>query len=115
MMIGGALAAIALGLAALHFPWYAQVAVFGLLGFGFYLLHGCIQLHVTDLSPTARGAATSMHSSFFFTGQAIGPVLYGFGYAHGTLELQMFLGSAVVIAVALVCARFLRHRVRSGT
>jgi predicted MFS family arabinose efflux permease len=115
MLIGGALAAIALSLAALHFPWYVQVAVFGLLGFGFYLLHGCIQLHVTDLSPTARGAATSMHSSFFFTGQATGPVLYGFGYAHGTLELQMFLGSAVVIVVALVCARFLRHRVRSGS
>jgi predicted MFS family arabinose efflux permease len=115
MLIGGALAAIALSLAALHFPWYGQVAVFGLLGFGFYLLHGCIQLHVTDLSPTARGAATSMHSSFFFTGQATGPVLYGFGYAHGTLELQMFLGSAVVIVVALVCARFLRHRARPGT
>jgi predicted MFS family arabinose efflux permease len=115
MLIGGTLAAIALSLAALHFPWYAQVVVFALLGFGFYLMHGCIQLHVTDLSATARGAATSMHSSFFFTGQAIGPVLYGFGFAHGTLELQMFLGSAVVIAVALVCARFLRHRVRSGT
>lgn len=110
MLIGGALGAIALSLAALHFPWYWQVAIFGVFGFGFYLLHGCIQVHVTDLSATARGAATSVHSSFFFMGQATGPVLYGYGYAHGSLEWLMFLGSAVIIAVSVVCARFLRHR-----
>ena len=40
---------------------------------GFYLLHGCIQVHVTDLSQTARGAAASLHSSSFYLGQAIGP------------------------------------------
>jgi predicted MFS family arabinose efflux permease len=113
MLVGGVLAATALSLAALHFPWYAQVAVFGLFGFGFYLLHGCIQVHVTDLSPTARGAAASVHSSFFFTGQATGPVLYGFGYSHGALELLMFLGAAIIIAVAITCSRLLRHRPHS--
>lgn len=110
MLIGGVLAAAALTFAALHFPWGAQVAIFGMFGFGFYLLHGCIQVHVTDLSATARGAATSVHSSSFFMGQATGPVLYGFGYAHGSLELLMFLGSAVIVVVAIVCSRFLRHR-----
>ena len=50
--------------------------MFTMFGVGFYLLHGCIQVHVTDLSQTARGAATSMHSTFFFIGQAIGPVVY---------------------------------------
>ena len=114
MLIGGALGAIALSLAAMHFPWYAQVAVFGLFGFGFYLLHGCIQVHVTDLSATARGAAASVHSSFFFFGQATGPVLYGFGYSNGILELLMFLGAGVLIAIAIVCSRYLRHR-SSGT
>jgi predicted MFS family arabinose efflux permease len=110
MLVGGVLGAIALSLAAVHFPWYYQVAVFTLFGFGFYLLHGCIQVHVTDLSPTARGAAASLHSSFFFTGQAAGPVLYGFGYAHGSLEWLMWLGALVLIAIAIVCARYLRHR-----
>jgi predicted MFS family arabinose efflux permease len=113
MLIGGALAAIALSLAALHFPWYTQVGVFALFGFGFYLLHGCIQVHVTDLSTTARGAAASLHSSSFFIGQATGPVLYGIGYAHSSLEPLMFLGAGVIIAIALVCARFLRHRAAS--
>jgi predicted MFS family arabinose efflux permease len=110
MLAGGMLGAVSLSLAAMHFPWYGQVVVFAVFGFGFYLLHGCIQVHVTDLSPTARGAAASVHSSFFFMGQAMGPVLYGFGYAHGTLELQMYVGAAVIIAVAITCARYLRHR-----
>jgi predicted MFS family arabinose efflux permease len=110
MLVGGILAAIALSLAAMQFSWPAQVAVFGLFGFAFYMLHGCIQVHVTDLSPTARGTAASVHSSFFFIGQAMGPVLYGYGYSHGTLELQMFFGSAVIIVVAIVCSRYLRHR-----
>jgi predicted MFS family arabinose efflux permease len=110
MLVGGTVAAVGLSLAAVHFPWSAQIAIFGLFGFGFYLLHGCIQVHVTDLSQTARGAATSVHSSSFFIGQATGPIVYGFGYAHGSLELLMFLGSFVIIGVAIVCATNLRHR-----
>ena len=110
MVAGGAIAATGLVLIALHFPWFWQIAIYGLFGFGFYLLHGCIQVHVTDLSTTARGAATSVHSSFFFMGQAAGPVVYGFGYAHGSLEWLMFLGAAVVLAVAIVCSRYLRFR-----
>jgi len=110
MLIGGTLAAAGLTLAALHFSWGAQIAVFGIFGFGFYLLHGCIQVHVTDLSSTARGAATSAHSSSFFLGQAAGPVIYGFGYSHGSLEPLMFLGSAVIIVIAIICSRYLRLR-----
>lgn len=110
MIAGGALAAAGLVLAALHFPWYAQIGVFSVLGFGFYLLHGCIQVHVTELSPTARGASASLHSCFFYLGQATGPVIYGFGFAHGGPEPSIFTGAAVVMAVGLVCARLLRHR-----
>src|SRR5262249_52675426 len=78
MTIGGIIAGTALALVALHLPWQVQVAVFAAFGLGFYLLHSCIQVHVTDLSHTARGAAASLHSSSFYLGQAIGPVIYGF-------------------------------------
>ena len=64
-------------------PGTRRSPVFAVLGFGFYLLHGSIQVHVTELSPTARGAAASLHSCFFYLGQATGPVVYGFGFAHG--------------------------------
>ncbi|MEA2902823.1 MAG: transporter, family, inner rane transport protein [Alphaproteobacteria bacterium] len=50
MIAGGGLAAAGLVLATFHLPWYAQVGSFAVLGFGFYLLHGSIQVHVTELS-----------------------------------------------------------------
>src|SRR5262249_7105161 len=49
MVAGGALAAAGLTLIALQMPWVWQIAVYTLFGFGFYLLHSCIQVHVTDL------------------------------------------------------------------
>jgi MFS transporter, DHA1 family, inner membrane transport protein len=110
MVAGGALAATSLVLIALHFPWMWQIAIYGLFGFGFYLLHSCIQVHVTELSQTARGAAASLHSSFFYLGQAVGPVVYGYGFAHGGPEPSIFVGAAVVMTVGLVCSRLLGHR-----
>jgi len=111
MVAGGAFAAVSLLLIALHLPWYVQCGVFAVFGFGFYLLHGCIQVHVTELSPTARGTAASLHSCFFYLGQAVGPVLYGVGFAHGEGEATMIAGAFILMAVGLVCARLLRHRV----
>jgi len=110
MIIGGAIAAAGLVLTSLHFSWVLQIAIYLGFGLGFYLLHGSIQVHVTDLSQTARGAAASLHSCFFYLGQAIGPVIYGIGFAHGGPEPTLLAGAAVVMGVGLVCARLLRHR-----
>jgi predicted MFS family arabinose efflux permease len=109
MLVGGAIAAGSLALVALHLPWQAQMAVFGGFGLGFYLLHSCIQVHVTDLSHTARGAAASLHSSSFYLGQAVGPVVYGFGFAHGGPEPAIVFGALVLLGVGIMCAQFLRH------
>jgi predicted MFS family arabinose efflux permease len=110
MLTGAAGAAIAFILIALNMVWYAQAAVFVLFGLGFYMLHNNIQVHVTDLSQTARGAALSMHSSAFFTGQAIGPIYYGYAFSHFGISIPPLIGAGVIVAVGLVCARFLRHR-----
>jgi len=109
MIAGGTMAAAGLALIALHFPWPAQVAIYCGFGLGFYLLHGCIQLHVTDLSQTARGAAASLHSSSFYLGQAVGPVIYGVGFSHGGPEPTLFVGAAVILGVGFVCAHMLRR------
>jgi predicted MFS family arabinose efflux permease len=77
MLIGGALAAAALTFAALHFPWGAQVAIFGMFGFGFYRCWR-IQVHVTDLSATARRS----HSAFKL-------LLHGAGDRTGPLWLRL--------------------------
>jgi predicted MFS family arabinose efflux permease len=110
MIIGGTLAAIALLFIAPNPPWFVQAAIFALLGFGFYLLHGSIHVHVTELSQTARGAAASLHSSTFFIGQALGPIYYGFTFAHGDASFSIVAGALVVFGVGLLCARLLRHR-----
>jgi predicted MFS family arabinose efflux permease len=109
MLVGGAIAAASLALVALHLPWQVQLAVYGAFGLGFYLLHSCIQVHVTDLSHTARGAAASLHSSAFYLGQAIGPVIYGIGFAHGGAEPTILTVALVVLGVGVLCARLLRR------
>ena len=83
LMIGGGLV-MALGLLGIASgaPWPVQFVMFLALGFGFYMLHGCIQVYVTELAPSARASAMSLHSAFFFLGQGIGPVAYGAGLAQ---------------------------------
>ncbi len=110
MLTGAGCASIAFILISLSMPWYVEAAVFVLFGIGFYMLHNCIQVHVTDLTQTARGAALSLHSASFYLGQAIGPIYYGFAFQHFGTSKPMFVGAAVILAVGLVCARFLRHR-----
>jgi predicted MFS family arabinose efflux permease len=112
MLAGAGFACVGFVLIALNMPWYYQIGVFLVFGVGFYMLHNCIQVHVTDLTQTARGAALSMHSCAFYFGQAIGPVYYGFAFDHlGTREPPLF-GAVVIVIIGLVCARLLRHRRR---
>ncbi len=51
MAAGGMLMAFCLVVIALRMPWPVEFANFVLLGFGFYLLHGCMQVYVTELAP----------------------------------------------------------------
>lgn len=110
MIVGGAAAATALVGAGLGLAWMADVAVFALMGFGFYALHACIQVQATELAPTARGASMSLHSFFFFLGQATGPVLYGFGLAHAGSLPTLAIAAAIMALLGVVCARLLGDR-----
>ncbi len=112
MLSGASIAATAFILISLNMPWYVQAAIFVMFGIGFYMLHNCIQLHVTDLTQTSRGAALSLHSCSFYFGQAIGPIYYGFAFGHVGIGRPPLVGAAVILTVGLVCARLLRHRRR---
>jgi DHA1 family inner membrane transport protein len=110
MIGGGAVAAVALAIVGFDFAWPVQLAAFSLLGFGFYTLHGSIQVQATELSTQARGAAMSLHSFFFFIGHASGPVLYGLGFSLiGSLPVLM-ISAMIVMLVGLACSRLLRER-----
>ncbi len=107
MIGGGAISALAFLVIAANPPWPLQLAAFLILGIGFYSLHGCIQVEATELSVSARGAATSLHSSFFFLGHATGPVLYGLAFAQLGGGPAVALGGGVMLLVGLMCARYL--------
>jgi predicted MFS family arabinose efflux permease len=110
MAAGGMTMAFCLVVVALRLPWPVEFANFVLVGFGFYLLHGCIQVYVTELAPAARGSAMAGHSAFFFLGQATGPVVYGLGLSSGIGIIPvLLLGAVVLTATGWICALRLRR------
>jgi len=111
MMAGGGMVmALSLIVIALRAPWPAEFVNFMVLGFGFYMLHGCIQVYVTELAPNARASATAGHSSFFFLGQAAGPVIYGLGLSSGVgIEAVLIGGAIMLTATGWICALRLRR------
>jgi predicted MFS family arabinose efflux permease len=103
MVAGGSIAAMALATVGLDVSWATQMASMVGLGFGFFLLHNSVQTEVTELAPSARASAFSLHAFSFFMGQAIGPIAYGaalpmFGAAASSA------GGAVILAVTGVAA-----------
>lgn len=109
MLGGGAMLAGSLLVVGLGMPWFVEVLAFMLLGFGFYSLHGVIQIYATELAPRSRGLAMALHSSFFFLGQGIGPVAYGAGLAAIGVGLTTLLAALALVLTSIVCAVFL-HR-----
>jgi predicted MFS family arabinose efflux permease len=109
MVSGGILMGLALIGVALRLPWPFEFIIFMLMGFAFYMLHGSVQVFVTELAPEARGSSTALHSAFFFFGQALGPVVYGFAFAHVGVAVSLSVGAVVLALAGIVCARLLRH------
>jgi len=109
MRFGGIAMGFCLTVIAARAYWPLEFANFALLGFGFYMLHGCIQIYASELAPVARGSAMALHSFFFFLGQAFGPVVYGAGLSTIGLTPVLLFGAVVVIGVGLTCAQWLRR------
>jgi MFS transporter, DHA1 family, inner membrane transport protein len=111
MMIAGA-SLVALQLAAVSFgpDWKVQLACLLLMGWGFYMIHGCIQVFASELSVDARATALALHSFFFFMGQTLGPIAYGFGIAHAGKIATLLTAAVIMIALGFACARLLRQR-----
>jgi hypothetical protein len=54
-----------------------------------------------------------LHSCFFYLGQATGPLVYGFGFAHVGEDPSLLTGAVMVLLVGIACATLLRHRMPS--
>jgi MFS transporter, DHA1 family, inner membrane transport protein len=113
---GGMVMGLCLAVIALRAPWPVEFVNFIFVGFGFYMLHGCIQVYVTELAPSARGSATAGHSAFFFIGQAVGPVVYGLGMTEIGMTTVLLTGTVVLSLTGWVCAwRLRREPAPAGT
>jgi predicted MFS family arabinose efflux permease len=109
MISGGMLMGLALAVVAFRLPWQLQCVNFVFLGLGFYMLHGVIQIYASELAPAARGSAMAMHSSAFFFGNAIGPVVYGVALPTAGLGPTVVVSGAILAGVGFVCSRLLRR------
>jgi predicted MFS family arabinose efflux permease len=109
MMSGAVLMGLQLVIVAFGPPWQLQAGNFILMGWGFYMIHGSLQVFASELSVEARATALSLHSFFFFMGRTIGPITYGFGILNVGKIPTLLASAVVVIALGMVCARLLRQ------
>jgi DHA1 family inner membrane transport protein len=107
MMMGGTTAALALLTEAALPPWQLQLAAITAMGLGFFLLHGSIQVQMTELAPTARGTAVAMHSFSYFMGQALGPIAYLVGFAAIGQSRTLVVAAVAMTLVGFVVPRLL--------
>jgi predicted MFS family arabinose efflux permease len=111
MMITGA-SLVGLQLAAIAFGpgWKIQAASLVIMGWGFYMIHGCLQVFASELSAEARATALALHSFFFFMGQTVGPIAYGFGIQTVGKVATLLTGATIIVALGFACAWLLRQR-----
>lgn len=110
MIVGAALVGLQLIAIAFGPGWKVQFATMLLMGWGFYMIHGCLQVFASELSIEARATAMSLHSFSFFMGQTIGPIAYGFGIVHAGKLPTLSVAAAIMIALGFACAALLRQR-----
>jgi predicted MFS family arabinose efflux permease len=113
MIAGGCLVALQLGALAFGPGWKLQFASMLAMGWGFYMIHGCLQVFASELSIGARATAMSLHSFFFFMGQTVGPLAYGLGLQYGGKVPTLLASAAIMVVLGLVCARLLKPRAPS--
>jgi len=109
MLSGATLVALQLVAVAAGPQWKVQALSLLFMGWGFYMIHGCLQVFASELSVEARATALSLHSFFFFMGQTLGPIAYGFGIQHAGKVPTLLAAAAIMVALGIVCARLLRQ------
>src|SRR6266571_3649495 len=109
MFSGASLVALQLVAGAMGPQWKVQALSLLFMGWGFYMIHGCLQVFASELSVEARATALSLHSFFFFMGQTLGPIAYGFGIQHAGKVPTLLTAACVMVALGIVCARLLRQ------
>jgi predicted MFS family arabinose efflux permease len=109
MITGASLVGLQLAIVAFGPGWKLQAISLLFMGWGFYMIHGCLQVFASELSAEARATALSLHSFFFFMGQTVGPIAYGVGIQNVGKVPTLLTSAVVMIALGIACARLLRQ------
>ena len=109
MIAGGTLVGLQLAIIGFGPGWKIQAVSLLFMRWGFYMLHGSLQVFASELSVEARATALSLHSFFFFVGQTAGPIAYGFGIQNAGKMSTLLMSAVVMVALGVVCARLLRQ------
>ncbi|MFO1149682.1 MAG: MFS transporter [Alsobacter sp.] len=107
MRIGGVLAGTGLLLFSIAQSWIEASVCFLALGIGFFMVHNSLQNRATELAPTARGSAVSLHAFFFFLGQGIAPILFGMGLHRLGQTWTIAVCAGLITLTGLACAHLL--------
>jgi predicted MFS family arabinose efflux permease len=110
MILGGSMVGLQLAVIAFGPSWKVQAISLLFMGWGFYSIHGCLQVFASELSVEARATAMSLHSFFFFMGQTVGPIAYGFGILNVGKTPTLLTSAAIIVALGFACARLLRQK-----
>ena len=114
IIASGVIAAAGLLAIAMDLNWTRDIVYFSFTGFGFFMLHNSMQTEVSELAPQSRGTAFSMNAFFFFTGQAIGPVIFGPMHLVIGASLTLVIMALLLAVSALLGGLFMRRRLISG-
>jgi predicted MFS family arabinose efflux permease len=80
------------------------------------MFHNTMQLHATQMAPTARGTAVSLFASCLFIGQAGGVLLAANLIALLGSGVVIALGGGGIMALGFILARGLRkHALKTDT
>jgi len=107
---GGSLMGVSFLLLGFATWWPLTPVVCLIAGFGFFMFHNTMQLHATQMAPTARGTAVSLFASCLFIGQAVGVLLAANLIALLGSGAVIALGGGGIMALGFILASGLRRR-----
>ena len=113
MAVGGGLITIGHIALAVEANWVIVAGSFGVTGLGFMLLHNSIQTEVVELAPASRQSAYSLHAFFFFSGQAVGPVIFGVGINIIGSGPSLLICAAVLAATGIIISKLFSRAVNA--
>jgi predicted MFS family arabinose efflux permease len=93
-IVGAAAAGLSYAALAAFTVWWWVAVALAVTGVGYYMLHNSLQTEATEIAPAARGSAVALFAAGLFSGQGLGPLLFG-GVAHGFGFATALVGSCV--------------------